>query len=266
MISDDESSEKFVLRTLVVSFIYNWKHLKFLTRSKAGFAAGTIQDIALYPLDSIKSRLQNEVGFWKSGGFRGIYKGISLAVCASGPAGALFFGTYEASKSFLRSKTGRDDSIGITIVSATFSEIVACLIRVPIENAKTRRLGLCRTCDQYKDYIFQCQVQKDGLRRSLYRGFSTRIVSYLPFAFIQVPLWDYFRLHICDRNYEYSLATLIPIKLALCGALSSAVTAIITTPLDVAVNRAMQCPMKAGKRQLVFSILKDLYLNRGFRR
>lgn len=152
------------------------------------------------------------------------------------------------------------------MVSATFAEIVSCLIRVPIENAKSRRWGLCNTCDQYKDYIFQCQVQKDGLRRSLYRGFATRTVSHIPFAIIQIPLWDHLRLHIYDREYEYSLATLIPIKLALCGALSSAVTAIITTPLDLAVSRAMKCPMKAGKRQFVFSILKDLYLTRGFRR
>lgn len=237
-----------------------------LKLSKAGFAAGTIQDIALYPIDTIKSRLQKDVGFWKAGGFRGIYKGLTLTAFGSGPAGALFFCSYEISKSYLHPKTDQKDFIAVSIVSATFAEIVSSLIRVPMENAKARRLEMCSVCDEHRDYIFQCQVKKDGIRRSLYRGFGTRVISHIPFAFIQIPLWEYFRMHLYDRDYEYSLASLIPIKIALCSALSSAITAVITTPLDLAVSRAMQCPMKAGKPQFVFSILKDLYLARGFRR
>lgn len=32
--------------------------------------------MALYPLDTLKTRLQSQYGFWNSGGFKGIYKGI----------------------------------------------------------------------------------------------------------------------------------------------------------------------------------------------
>lgn len=259
--------ERFFFPTLVVC-LRNSKASQKLTHSKAGFAAGTLQDIALYPIDTIKHRMQGDVGFWRSGGFRGIYKGLSTAAFGgSGPAGALFFCTYETSKHYLHSKSdNKENFIAISIVSATFAEIVACVIRVPMENAKNRRFGYSTICDEHRDYIFQCQVQKDGIRRSLYRGFATRTVSHIPFALIQVPLWDYLRAIFTDHDNEYSLDTLIPIKLALCGALASAITAVITTPLDLAVSHAMQCPKKANKPQFVFSILQDLYKNRGFRR
>ena len=44
-------------------------------------------DIILFPLDTLKTRLQSSQGFFKSGGFRGIYSGIASAAAGSAPAG-----------------------------------------------------------------------------------------------------------------------------------------------------------------------------------
>lgn len=49
--------------------------------------AGTAVDVALFPLDTIKTRLQSSQGFFKAGGFRGIYKGLSAAAIGSAPGG-----------------------------------------------------------------------------------------------------------------------------------------------------------------------------------
>ena len=35
----------------------------------AGGCAGTAVDVALYPLDTLRTRLQSPDGFWKAGGF-----------------------------------------------------------------------------------------------------------------------------------------------------------------------------------------------------
>ena len=51
----------------------------------AGAAAGVTVDISLYPIDTLKTRLQSPVGFWKSGGFKGVYNGISAAASGSAP-------------------------------------------------------------------------------------------------------------------------------------------------------------------------------------
>ena len=51
--------------------------------------AGLSVDISLFPLDTIKTRLQSEQGFAKAGGFRGIYSGLSSAAAGSVPTGIL---------------------------------------------------------------------------------------------------------------------------------------------------------------------------------
>lgn len=50
----------------------------------AGGVAGLFVDISLFPIDTIKTRLQSENGFWRSGGFRSVYKGIGPVVAGSG--------------------------------------------------------------------------------------------------------------------------------------------------------------------------------------
>ena len=42
----------------------------------------------------VKTRLQSPDGFWKSGGFNGIYRGIGAAAAGSAPGASLFFTTY----------------------------------------------------------------------------------------------------------------------------------------------------------------------------
>lgn len=57
-------------------------------------------DVSLFPLDTIKTRLQASGGFQKAGGFRGIYKGLGPQVIGSAPTAALFFVTYDCFKAF----------------------------------------------------------------------------------------------------------------------------------------------------------------------
>ena len=46
-------------------------------------------DLTLHPIDTLKTRLQSNAGFWKSGGFRGVYSGILPAAAGSAPSGNL---------------------------------------------------------------------------------------------------------------------------------------------------------------------------------
>ena len=57
---------------------------------QAGGLAGTSVDLLFYPIDSIKTRLQADHGFYKAGGFRGIYNGIASVIVGSAPGGILF--------------------------------------------------------------------------------------------------------------------------------------------------------------------------------
>mmetsp|Transcript_1602 Transcript_1602/g.3945 ORF Transcript_1602/g.3945 Transcript_1602/m.3945 type:complete len:114 (-) Transcript_1602:898-1239(-) len=69
--------------------------VSFVTSLIAGGFAGTSVDVALFPIDTIKTRLQAPQGFLAAGGFRGIYNGLGAAAAGSAPGAALFFSVYE---------------------------------------------------------------------------------------------------------------------------------------------------------------------------
>ncbi|XP_059184585.1 mitochondrial S-adenosylmethionine carrier protein isoform X2 [Centropristis striata] len=74
---------------------------EFVASLVAGGCAGMCVDLTLFPLDTIKTRLQSQQGFYKAGGFRGIYAGVPSAAVGSFPNAAAFFVTYECTKSLL---------------------------------------------------------------------------------------------------------------------------------------------------------------------
>lgn len=68
---------------MIFIWILKSKSINFSTVVQGGAAAGSCVDLAIYPLDTLKTRLQSQYGFIKSGGFRGIYKGIGATSIGS---------------------------------------------------------------------------------------------------------------------------------------------------------------------------------------
>lgn len=54
---------------------------------KAGGFAGFVVDFSIFPLDTLKTRLQSPQGFVKAGGFHNVYKGIGPQMIGSVPQG-----------------------------------------------------------------------------------------------------------------------------------------------------------------------------------
>lgn len=101
----------------------------FLVSLISGGVAGTTVDVALYPLDTIKTRLQAPQGFIKAGGFSGVYKGLSAAAAGSAPGAALFFSTYEMSKQILHNRNRGNNGHqlpqpAIHMIAASIGEMV----------------------------------------------------------------------------------------------------------------------------------------------
>eukprot|EP00796_Vickermania_ingenoplastis_P013397 gene13397-9220_t len=113
----------------------------------AGAFAGLVVDLTLYPIDTIKTRIQSKEGFWASGGVRNIYKGLSAVAIGSIPGGAAFFFAYDTTKTSLFRcldpdyRPSKDVPTGVTAiavqsVAASIGECAACCIRVPTEMVK----------------------------------------------------------------------------------------------------------------------------------
>lgn len=206
----------------------------FLSSLMAGGFAGTAVDVSLYPLDTLKTRLQSADGFFTSGGFRGLYRGLSVVTIASAPGAALFFASYDMSKTQLfQSSWSRSVSpTAIHVVAASIGEVAACLVRVPTEMIKQRlQTGVHRTTT----HAIQSLVRAQGLS-GLYTGYGSMLAREIPFAAIQFPLWETLKRRWAERTCEETVG---PVQGAICGSMAGSVAAALTTPLDVIKTRLM---------------------------
>ena len=53
----------------------------------SGSVAGLAVDLTLFPIDTIKTRLQAEGGLAKNGRFKGLYEGMGSVAVGSAPGG-----------------------------------------------------------------------------------------------------------------------------------------------------------------------------------
>lgn len=247
--------------------------------------AGLSVDILLYPLDTLKTRLQSSSGFVSSGGFRGVYAGLGSVVVGSAPGGALFFVFYEGVKSTLerRRQEGRglfgqrgagEGGSGFEhMLAASIGEVAACAVRVPTEVVKQRAQAVqAPSSGAALRQILDLRASRGpiGVWRELYRGWGITVFREVPFTAIQFPLWEALkgwgvrrRLAANDgvdgglgvvRQGKKEEATAV--ESAAFGCVSGAVAAAATTPLDVLKTRMMLAREKTPLVRMAGDILR----------
>lgn len=197
----------------------------------AGGCAGFGVDVSLFPMDTIKTRLQSSQGFWKAGGFTGVYNGLGSAALGSAPSSAFFFATYEQAKKVLVPLAGEEYTPLAHCLAASCGEVMACLVRVPTENVKQKmQAGLYpSTAATIRGILAQ------GGPGGFFTGYGTTVMRDVPFSFLQFPVYEKFKkLWAAEQG-----SPLQPWQGAVCGSVSGAFAGAITTPLDVAKTRLM---------------------------
>jgi len=197
----------------------------------SGAVAGTSVDCALHPMDTLRTRLQSEAGFWKSGGFKGMYKGIFSCFLGSGPGAATFFATYETMKAGMKKANGGNEHWTHHSASSVCGEIGACLVRVPTgvvtQNMQVGHFG------SFGEAVSSTYA-KNGIL-GFYRGYTTTVMREIPFSFIQFPIWEALK----STWGAFQGSPTDPNQGALCGSAAGAFSSAVTTPLDVAKTRIM---------------------------
>ncbi|XP_027810340.1 mitochondrial S-adenosylmethionine carrier protein isoform X1 [Marmota flaviventris] len=227
-----------------------------LRRMMAGGVAGASVDLILFPLDTIKTRLQSPQGFYKAGGFRGIYAGVPSAAIGSFPNAAAFFLTYEYVKWCLYTDSSSYLMPVKHMLAASAGEVVACLIRVPSEVVKQRAQvsASSRTFQIFSDILYEEGIQ------GLYRGYKSTVLREIPFSLVQFPLWEFLKA-LWSWRQEHVVDSW---QSAVCGAFAGGFAAAVTTPLDVAKTRIMLA--KAGSSVAggnVLSALRGVWQSQG---
>ncbi|KAL4644120.1 hypothetical protein ACB092_02G141100 [Castanea dentata] len=196
----------------------------------AGGTAGVVVETALYPIDTIKTRLQAARGGGKIN-LQGLYSGLAGNLAGVLPASALFVGVYEPTKQKLLKLFPENLSAAAHLTAGAVGGMAASLIRVPTEVIKQRmQTGQFTSAPDAVRLI----VSKEGFK-GLYAGYGSFLLRDLPFDALQFCIYEQLRI-----GYKAAAQRdLNDPENAIIGAFAGALTGAITTPLDVIKTRLM---------------------------
>ncbi|XP_076681704.1 mitoferrin-1 [Andrena cerasifolii] len=206
----------------------------------AGAFAGIMEHCVMYPLDSVKTRMQaltpgpgggGGVGevltrmVRQEGVFRPI-RGMSAMVVGAGPAHALYFSCYEFIKDKLLSSKGHSE---LNLAAYGTAGCIATLLHDGVMNPAEvvkQRLQMYNSPYQNVMTCIKNVYQKEGAY-AFYRSYTTQLAMNVPFQMIHFMTYEVAQIFTNPEHTYNPLAHMVS------GALAGAVAAAITTPLDV---------------------------------
>ena len=234
--------------------------------------AGTTVDLSLYPIDTLKTRLQSSAGFYGSGGFRGVYAGVGSALVGAAPGAAFFFVSYESVKTMLKRKREQDAPLAAVgglrvsdawaepaehMIAASVGEVAACAVRVPTEVVKQRAQAVQSPSSlaALRSILdLRRSVGLGGLWREMYRGWNITLMREVPFTMIQFPLWEGMKGWRKGTQGDEGISA---VESGFFGSVAGAVAAGVTTPLDVLKTRMMLARERQTFALLVTQLLGE---------
>lgn len=236
------------------------------TNMTAGAIAGVMEHCVMYPLDSVKTRMQSLTHMHahdtivstmrdmvRTEGLARPFRGVMAVVAGAGPAHALYFGAYEYSKEAIARISDRNQIN--YMVSAALATLVHDAISNPADVVK-QRLQMYNS--PYRSVLHCARVvyQTEGLR-AFYRSYSTQLVMNIPYSAIQFPTYEFFQ-KLLNKDNKYNP----PVHMVAGGAAGAAASA-LTTPLDVCKTLLNTQEDGAGKTRGLLEAAKKIYHTAG---
>lgn len=210
-----------------------------LSHMTAGAIAGIMEHCVMYPLDSVKTRMQSLAPTAGRDGVSGTLlrmvrtegllrpvKGMSAVVMGAGPSHALYFSCYEYLKdTMIQKSTTTRYHTAIYGASGCVATLLHDGIMNPAEVIK-QRLQMYNT--PYKS-VADCMrrvYQTEG-PKAFYRSYTTQLTMNIPFQSIHFMTYEVMQ-KMTNKDKTYN-----PAAHMFSGAIAGAVAAAATTPLDV---------------------------------
>ncbi|KZC07995.1 PREDICTED: mitoferrin-2 [Dufourea novaeangliae] len=206
----------------------------------AGAFAGIMEHCVMYPLDSVKTRMQALTPGPGGGGGMGEVlirmvrqegllrpiRGMSAMVVGAGPAHALYFSCYEFIKDkLLSSRTLSEFNLVAYGVAGCVATLLHDGVMNPAEVVK-QRLQMYNSPYQSVTACIKNVYQNEGAK-AFYRSYTTQLAMNVPFQMIHFMTYEVAQA-FTNPQHIYN-----PIAHVESGALAGAVAAAVTTPLDV---------------------------------
>jgi len=228
-----------------------------------GTAAGMCGALAIYPIDLVKTRMQNqrssgayagqllyqsEWGCFKHvlkyEGFRGLYQGLGPQMIGVGPEKALKLVVNDTIRDLLKKPDGTISTLGALTAGACAGG-AQVVVTNPLEIVKIR---LQTAAETGAKTTMMGEVRSLGFQ-GLYKGASACFLRDIPFSFIYFPVYAGLKSYFVKQSqFRNSDGELNMTGLLLAGMLAGAPAAYLTTPADVIKTR-LQVKDKAGVTQ-----------------
>lgn len=207
----------------------------------SGMFASLAVDLPLYPVDTLRTRLQAPNGLFANGGLRGIWNGYSTVVLMSMPASGAFFVAYDQTQLLLERRKPSLSPFVRDAAAASLAEVLVCAVSVPSEVVKQRMqtstssgssLGSVGSSSQAPSVLRTMQrlAYHEGLA-GFYRGLGAQLCREIPFAVMQMSLFEAFKRHHPMASRATNTSSCV-VGMT-CGGLSGAMAGALTTPLDL---------------------------------
>ncbi|CAG7851730.1 Uncharacterized mitochondrial carrier C8C9.12c [Serendipita indica DSM 11827] len=206
----------------------------------AGALAGISEHAIMFPVDSIKTRMQvlspspaaiysgmsNAITRISSTeGLRTLWRGVASVIAGAGPAHAVQFGTLEAVNDMMGKREGSSAWVS-TAVAGAAAAITSDAVMTPFDVIK-QRMQVHNS--EYRSVITCAKTlyRREGLT-AFYVSYPTTLLMTIPFTAVQFSVYDR-TLNYINPHRKYD-----PLSHIISGGFAGAVAAAVTTPLDVA--------------------------------
>lgn len=253
--------------------------LRFWQFMIAGSIAGSVEHMAMFPVDTVKTQMQAmgsrpvksvPVGvahslrsILKSDGPMGLYRGIAAMCLGAGPAHAVYFSVYEACKKFFSGGDPRNSAAHA--VSGVCATVASDAVLTPMDMVKQR---LQLRDSPYKG-VCECvrRVFKEEGVRAFYASYRTTVVMNAPFTAVHFATYEAAKRALMEVSPENADDERWVVH-ATAGAAAGAAAAAITTPLDV-VKTQLQCQGICGcdryKTTSIGDVIESIVKKDGYR-
>ncbi|CAA0835869.1 Mitochondrial substrate carrier family protein [Striga hermonthica] len=237
--------------------------LEFWQFMVAGSLAGSAEHMAMFPIDTLKTRMQVAAAnsssraqppttlaqsIMRLRGPLSLYRGIAAMGLGAGPAHAVHFSVYESAKKIL--SRGDPNSSVAHAASGVVATVSSDAVLTPMDVVKQR---LQLEGSPYKG-VWDCvgRVFREEGIRAFYASYKTTVLMNAPFMAVHFATYEVAKRGLMmmgppaassEKDDEEGEETLLVHATA--GAAAGGLAAVVTTPLDV-VKTQLQCQGVCG--------------------
>lgn len=214
----------------------------------AGAVAGVSEHLVMFPVDTIKTRLQaysatslhqpqytsvyNAAStIIRNEGILRLYRGIPAVVAAAIPSHAMHYATYEYFKNLLGGNQPGHHMIANGSAGA-IATMVHDAIVTPLDVVK-QRLQLCNSPYRSVTHCVQSILAEEGIH-AFYASYPTTVLMNVPFMAVHFGSYESFKLLAMDTQ---GIDIHGPVEEIIAGGLSGAMAGLISNPFDVIKTR-----------------------------